>query len=528
MNKKQIRFTWHLAFLSLLFLGLASLSLFIFRNKPFQAKADLPPYTTTVTNFDPNNRAVIRFDVDGNAVDAHDGDLVYFDDKYYLYGTSYDCGYKLQVNGTPFCGFKAYSSTDLVYWKDEGFLFDATTPEWQGRCAAPKFGCYRPHVLFNSTTNKYILWINSYDNASNYHVFTADTPQGPFVEAAEPDMATEGAAGALTNGDMDLFQDDDGTAYIAYTNISSTPTHTIKIQKLNAEYTSGTGTAISAVATGGSEAPSLFRKSNTYYLVYGPTCSYCGGTSTQYKSATSPMGTWGAATQLNANSCGGQPSFVAKIPGVSEDLYVYGSDLWNNGNPNEALANFYWAPLTFSGTNINSFSCQASVSVKMGEGSSGQPNNSDQSSGMSFFRPHCDINTWSRMQTFVAGKSGKLTSVSFTSYQSGNPNAGLILELFNLDANGAPIGSSLASTTIPVSSVGWSPRNMTLSPNISVYGGTQYGIRARTTNSNAGACYGFLYNDYKPYQAGKAMYLPQGGSWTAESSRSLKFQTAIN
>jgi hypothetical protein len=78
-------------------------------------------------------------DTDGNAVDAHDGRLRYFAGRYYWYGTAYRCGYALwDLDGTfpvapgrhTFCGIAAYSSSDLMTWRDEGLLFDGSTPYW--------------------------------------------------------------------------------------------------------------------------------------------------------------------------------------------------------------------------------------------------------------------------------------------------------------------------------------------------------------------------------------------------------------
>src|SRR3954453_20795044 len=76
---------------------------------------------TDLTNFDPAGNQVVRFDTDGNAVDAHDGAITRFGNTYYLYGTSYDCGYQWQYN-TTFCGFKVYSSPDLEHWTDRGYV----------------------------------------------------------------------------------------------------------------------------------------------------------------------------------------------------------------------------------------------------------------------------------------------------------------------------------------------------------------------------------------------------------------------
>lgn len=486
-------------------------------------------HTTTVTNFDPAGRQITRFDTAGNAIDAHDGDLAYFEGKYYLYGTSYDCGYKLQVVNTPFCGFKVYSSPDLVHWTDQGFLFNGRTAAWQTSCAPSRYGCYRPHVLYNDATQKYVLWINSYDNASGYHVFTADTPTGQFVEQPEPDIALKGTPGTFVNGDMDLFKDTDGTAYIAYTNITNNPAHSIRIQRLNSSYTSAAGTATTAVSSG-SEAPSLIKRGETYYLVYGPTCPYCSGTSTQYKTATSPLGEWSTATQINPTSCGGQPSFVSQLPGTSGDIYLYGSDLWNGGNPNQALANYFWHPLNFSGTTITTLPCANTFTATLSHGSRGAISiaaGTDQSSGSSFFRTHCDIKSnWSRIQTFTPSRSGLLDKVSITTFNN-SANGSLEVAIVPVDGNAKPLGPTLYSTAIAASSVGWSPRKLTVSPNIQVSGEVSYGILLRSPNTNNGGCYGMLYNDYRPYQRGLEAYLPSGGTWISEPMRSLKFQTSL-
>lgn len=87
-----------------------------------------------VINFDNKGRQLVKFDELGNAVDAHDGEIACFNGTYYLYGTSYDCGFAWQDETAPFCGFKVYESKDLRNWVDKGFLFDAKTAIWQSRC----------------------------------------------------------------------------------------------------------------------------------------------------------------------------------------------------------------------------------------------------------------------------------------------------------------------------------------------------------------------------------------------------------
>ena len=224
-----------------------------------------------------------RFDTLGNAVDAHDGGMYYFNNTYYLYGTSYNCGYQWQ-HGGPWCGFKVYSSLDLTHWQDQGLLFDPSSAEWQNRCTNGSFGCFRPHVLYNARTQQYILWINTInrDTPQNYRVFTSSSPTGPFSELDLPTLAfgrggPQGTSFSVNNGDFNLFLDDDGvTAYIvyAYWGGSSDGGH-IVVEQLNDSFTSGfiDNPRAAWLNTSGTEAPSMFKNNGIYYVKSSPNSS---------------------------------------------------------------------------------------------------------------------------------------------------------------------------------------------------------------------------------------------------------------
>jgi hypothetical protein len=249
------------------------------------------PTTATIVNGD-SEGATIRFDTAGNAIDAHDGAIARFGDTYYLYGTSYGCGFTWGGPGTPFCGFRVYTSTDLSHWRYVGPLFDATTATWQKRCNGSTYGCFRPHVVYNATTHRYVMWVNSYDNTVDYHVFTALRPTGPFVEQPAPRLAINQSAAptGVNNGDENLFVDTDGTAYLAYTDWIGAGD--IVVEQLNQSYLSGTGRYV-RLNTRSTEAPSLFKRGSTYYMTYSdPNCGYCAGTGTSYLTAPSPLGPW--------------------------------------------------------------------------------------------------------------------------------------------------------------------------------------------------------------------------------------------
>ena len=36
----------------------------------------------------------LKFDTKGDLIDAHDGKMYYFEDRYYFYGTAYNCGFR--------------------------------------------------------------------------------------------------------------------------------------------------------------------------------------------------------------------------------------------------------------------------------------------------------------------------------------------------------------------------------------------------------------------------------------------------
>jgi hypothetical protein len=486
---------------------------------------------STLVNFGSNGLQITRFDSVAASIDAHDGEIAYFDGVFYLYGTSYDCGYEWGNPKAPFCGFKAYSSKDLVNWTDQGFLFDAQTPVWQSRCNGSTYGCYRPHVVFNQKNKMYVLWINVYDNQVGYRVFNSPKPVGPFTEIAAPKLAVNSNApvAGLNNGDHDVFVDDDGMAYIAYTDWRAGGA--ITVEKLNADYTSGTGVFVK-VTPAQTEAPALMKRNGKYYILYSdPNCGYCGGTGTSYRTAASPLGPWSEGIKISADSCGGQPSFVSTLKLNSEVIFLYGSDLWNNGAKNEALANFYWAPLTFAEDGaISPIPRQAKVTVAIQPDLTPKPRlaDLDHASGTDGFTRFCDIGGGvQRSQSFVATRTGILSAVSVCTFQSGYPDAGLTFEVCRTDQAGLPTGAALGSILVLPDFIGWAPKLVTVHPGLAVQAGETYALILKSASSKGR--YGFEYNDATPYPAGKEAYSSDSGkSYSVEPTRSLMFRTFVH
>ncbi|ASU36260.1 Glycosyl hydrolases family 43 [Mucilaginibacter xinganensis] len=482
-------------------------------------KAKHNPNYTTITNFNKKGEQLIRFSRVGDAIDAHDGEIALFNGVYYLYGTSYDCGFSWGNKQAPFCGFKVYSSTDLVNWADRGLLFDATTPVWQSRCNGSTYGCFRPHVIFNKITNLYVLWINVYDNVSGYRVFTGKSPAGPFTEVAEPRLAvnSDAPAAGLNNGDHDTFVDDDGTGYLAYTDWRTKGS--IVIEKLDDTYTTGTGVCIKTVTTGSTEAPALFKRNGIYYVVYSdPNCGYCSGTGASYRTASSPLGPWSEGKKISDNSCGGQPSFVSTIKLAGGSIFLFGSDLWNNAAKNEALANYYWAPLSFNADgSIKPMECLQAVKVRA-------LNAVETLTLQPGYKTYRDIDkTTQRFQSFKASKTGLLTTLSLTAFKLNTPDSGLTIQVFKADGTSRPKGSPLKSLTITSASVSWSAKNILMHPDLKLVKGTIYCIVVKSTanEGNYGLVYRYSVNSKSGYSTNA------GQTFSSVNNQSLKYQVLI-
>lgn len=317
-----------------------------------------------------------RLDTSGNQVDAHDGELLFWNNQYVWIGTAYgkqgtSCYFELNNPASQFCGFKAYtSSTPAGPWSDHGTLFDPKP--WQGRCAPPNFGCFRPHEAYSAATGKWVLWANVSDSATQpgdgqVQAWTAASPLGPFIAAGRPTL--HGNYGPQLDGDLTIWTDDDGTGYAAYTSICPAGSCTtsaimaIMVEQLTPDLLNGAGNLLSSVGrpsyvappgTGFNEAPAMWKRNGTYYVDFSdPACPYCTGTGTSYDMASSPLGPWTNHGSISSNSCGGQPAAVSSLPGG----YIYQSDLWL-GTMNETAANQHWEPLQYnSDGTIKPLSC---------------------------------------------------------------------------------------------------------------------------------------------------------------------------
>ena len=274
-------------------------------------------------------------DTSGQIVDAHDGCLQFFDGRFYLYGTAYGTNDYYQTNHR----YRVYSSPDLQTWTYEGELL-------RGQ---PSGVYYRPYVVFNPTTRKYVLWYNWYPKLWDGHtgVAVSDTPTGPFSM-----VSTNVHLSKSTTGDGSLFVDDDGTGYFIYTTIKEG--HTVCVERLTPDYLASTGETSGNLAEN-SEAPVLFRRNNTYYALCSSLCMACtNGSDVASYMAASPLGPYGPPWYINSSpkksplNFPAQETWVAKIPTSRGPAYIWMADCWGSSADNVNGHDLqYWSPLEF-------------------------------------------------------------------------------------------------------------------------------------------------------------------------------------
>jgi hypothetical protein len=222
-----------------------------------------------------------RLDNNGKIVDAHDGRIIQFGKKFYWYGTAYGA-----TNGfTTANEYVCYSSTNMRNWKLEGKLLPQK----------PTGVYYRPHVVYNAKTKKYLLWYNWYPKLWNgqFGVAESNSPAGPFTILNDNVKVKHQAMGV---GDLGVFTDHDNKAYLSYNTING---HKVSVELLDENYTASTLQGSDFIAEH-CEAGSMFKRNGLYYLLTDYTCCFCTqGSGAKVFTSKSPLGPYTFQQNIN-------------------------------------------------------------------------------------------------------------------------------------------------------------------------------------------------------------------------------------
>lgn len=323
----------------------------------------------------------------GKHINAHGGGIVFHKGVYYWYGEHKIAG---KIGNSAQVGVGCYSSKDLYHWKDEGIALKVNETDSASDIAK---GCVleRPKVIYNSKTKKFVMWFHLELKGKGYlaarsGVAVSEHPTGPFTylksfrpnagywpvnvqpchkKPVSPSIKDSycGGKGCLPAPvdslnllgrdfkggqmarDMNLFVDDDGTAYHIY---SSEENSTLHISKLSDDYLSCSGSYFRVFPGRYMEGATLFKRSGNYYLIASD-CTGWDPNAARSAVADEIFGEWkelgnpavGNDSELTFRS---QSTFVLQVQGKT-DRYIYMGDRWNPDNPVDGR--YVWLPITF-------------------------------------------------------------------------------------------------------------------------------------------------------------------------------------
>lgn len=309
-----------------------------------------------------------RTTIAGATLPVHDGGVYLYgagaERGWYFYGMEYGLCTEDPHGGcanhtTGACGFRTdhkvsiFRSPDLSQnsWTRVG----SALPD-----ARPKAIYYRPKVLFNAGTKKYVLWVNWREclPCSLYYLTaTSDTPVGPFTLAVA-NVTTRYRDG----GDFSVFADDDGKGYLLYQSRASG--HVASVELLSDDFTDSLGAVEPSKHSSGLfgpkgiEAPAMFKRDGVYYATVGLDCCFCkSGSGVTFFTASSPLGPFVEHEQVGrypnkTSVTKAQQNFVITVPGAGgKSTFLWTGDRWQSAPDGLKDHDFQtWLPLEFTDT----------------------------------------------------------------------------------------------------------------------------------------------------------------------------------
>lgn len=231
-----------------------------------------------------------------------DPNIVRFGDTFYLYPTT--DGFE-GWSGTQ---FKAYSSTDLVHWKDHGVILDlGPDVSWaDSRAWAPTIA---------EKDGKYYFYFCA---DANIGVAVSDSPTGPFKDAlGQPLLKAGQFSGQMI--DPAVFTDDDGQQYLYWGNGRA------YVAPLNDDMTSLDLTKMKDITPSGyNEGTFVIKRKGTYYFTWSENDTRDPNYRVAYATGPSPTGPWTKQGVILEKDL----SLGIKGPGHHSIVQVPGTDDW--------------------------------------------------------------------------------------------------------------------------------------------------------------------------------------------------------
>jgi hypothetical protein len=303
-------------------------------------------------------------DTSGKPIQAHGGGMIKVADYYYWFGENRN------ANGS-FYAVSSYRSRDLRNWEFRNHVLRSSSDAELNAA-----NIERPKVVFNASTGKYVMWMH-WENGSNYGEARAAvavsssvdgdyTYQGSFRPMVDSGVMDHDKPGYMSR-DCGLFVDDDQKAYF----ISATnENYDLNLYLLTPDYLKVEKLAALLFKGGHREAPALFKRNGTYFLV---TSGATGWDPNQASYATSSSLTsgWSALKNVgDANTFYSQSTYVLPVPGSTSTAYLYLGDRWAGawaGRVNDST--YIWQPITFPSATTMTMSWNNTIAIDAAAGS---------------------------------------------------------------------------------------------------------------------------------------------------------------
>ncbi|SDN94760.1 Beta-xylosidase [Streptomyces sp. cf386] len=200
-----------------------------------------------------------------------DPDVHYLNGEYWIYPTT--DGFQ----GWSGTRFKAYSSKDLVHWKDHGVILDlGPDVSWADKYA------WAPAIA--ERDGKYYFYFCAEQQIG---VAVADSPAGPFKDALGKPLVAKGGSLKGQMIDPAVFTDDDGTSYLYWGNGHG------YVVPFNDDMVSFDASKVRDITPDNfREGSFVIKRQGTYYFMWSEDDTRSENYHVAYATGPSPLGPW--------------------------------------------------------------------------------------------------------------------------------------------------------------------------------------------------------------------------------------------
>jgi beta-xylosidase len=232
-----------------------------------------------------------------------DPDVHYLNGEYWVYPTTDG------FNGWSGTRFKAYSSKDLVHWKDHGVILDlGADVSWADKYA------WAPAIA--EKDGRYYFYFCAEQQIG---VAVADSPAGPFKDALGKPLVAKGGSLQGQMIDPAVFTDDDGTSYLYWGNGHG------YVVPLNDDMTSYDAAAVKDITPDDfREGSFVIKRNGTYYFMWSEDDTRSENYHVAYATGPSPLGPWTKKGTILSK----RPEYGILATGHHSVVNVPGTDDW--------------------------------------------------------------------------------------------------------------------------------------------------------------------------------------------------------